>query len=268
MSDTTLADPWQSRRLATLAQAKRHTAFIRKARIFLIGLAILIVLSLMVVATIRSLIHKAGVRSAYGADASVRMINARFTGRTKDGNMFVVSSSEAVRPQSPENTINLVDPIIEEGTGAVAAARKGVYDTGKEHVDLSGGVIVEDGKGFQMRTESAKVFIDARSVIGPGSVWGSGPLGDMRADSFEFEDGGDIIRLRGNVRTLIVTNEERNRRNSEFEASKAASNKTPPQAILRALAEPPKPLPAPLVPNIPGEFDAPDAPTYPPPGKP
>lgn len=267
MSDTTLADPWQSRRLATLAQAKRHTAFIRKARVFLIGLAILIVLSLMVVATIRTLTQKAGVRADYGADASIRMVNARFTGRTKDGKMFVVSSSEAVRPESREDTINLDNPIIEEGTGAVAAAKKGVYDTSKEHVDLSGGVIVEDGRGFQIRTESAKVSVDARSVEGPRPVSGSGPLGDIRADRFEFENGGDIIRLHGNVRTVIATNEERNRRNAEFAASKAANNKTP-QAISRSLANAPKPLPAPLVPNIPGELDSVSASTYPPPQKP
>ena len=62
---------------------------------------------------------------------------------------------------------------------------------------------VRDSEGYEFTTTAARVFVQEGRVQGLQPLSGFGPLGDMRADSYEIVDDGDRVILRGNVDLTI-----------------------------------------------------------------
>ncbi|MEL7540332.1 MAG: LPS export ABC transporter periplasmic protein LptC [Pseudomonadota bacterium] len=132
-------------------------------------------------------------------DEIVTMVNARFTGRNIAGEAYVITAEAAQRRRADPSIINLTNPRLVDDKGTEVSAPVGVYYQNAAYLDLFQNVKVRDAEGYEFTTTAARVFVQEGRVQGLEPLNGNGPLGDVRADSYEIEDEGDRVIFRGNV---------------------------------------------------------------------
>ena len=62
---------------------------------------------------------------------------------------------------------------------------------------------MRDREGYEFTTTAARVHVSEGRVEGIQPLSGTGPLGDVSADTYEILDEGDRVVLRGNVDMVI-----------------------------------------------------------------
>jgi len=194
---------WAPQRQMTLSQARRRSSIVALLRIlFVVGAAVSAGIMIgPIVAS--SLSGSSSGTVSLKADEVVTMVNARFTGRNIAGEAFVITADTARRRRADSSVIDLENPRLVDDSGTVVTAPTGVYNQNEEYLDLYEDVRVSDGQGYAFNTTAARVFVQEGRVIGLEPLNGNGPLGDVRADSYEIVDDGDRVILRGNVDMII-----------------------------------------------------------------
>jgi lipopolysaccharide export system protein LptC len=199
---------WEPRRATTLAAARKRTRFVRLLRMALVGLASVIIFLMAAQILIRSLGGEAQEAVTVGEDA--RMINPRFTGRDEAGMPYVVTADAAIRRRGTEARLTeLESPRLdydliaayEQADGVLA--RTGVFDADARTLDLNSDVQFRTQSGYAFEADHARIYLTDERVVGNSPVEGEGPLGTIRADSYEVLDGGNRVVFRGNVRATI-----------------------------------------------------------------
>ena len=196
---TEMLAQWAPQRQMTLAQARRRSKFVGLLRmIFVAGAAISAGVIIGPIAA-TTLTGPSEQVDQLAGDEVVTMVNARFTGRNIAGEAYVITAAEARRRRADTSVINLTRPRLVDDNGTEVSAPVGVYYQNAEYLDLFQAVKVRDRDGYEFETTAARVFVLDGRVQGLEPLTGSGPLGDVRADSYEIEDEGDRVIFRGNV---------------------------------------------------------------------
>ncbi|MEL7231566.1 MAG: LPS export ABC transporter periplasmic protein LptC, partial [Pseudomonadota bacterium] len=139
----------------------------------------------------------------FEGDQVVTMVNARFTGRNVAGEAFEITADTARRRRTDPSVIDLENPRLVDQLGTVVTAPTGTYHQNDEYLDLFEDVRVIDSEGYAFNTTAARAFVQDGRVQGLEPLQGTGPLGDVRADTYEILDEGDRVVLRGNVDMTI-----------------------------------------------------------------
>lgn len=194
---------WAPQRQMTLVQARRRSALVAVMRIgFVVAAAVSA--GIMIGPIVASSLTSQTDRPVnLDGDQVVTMVNARFTGRNIAGEAFVITADTARRRRADASMIDLKNPRLINDAGTEVTAPSGIYNQNEEYLDLFENVRVTDGEGYSFSTTAARVFVQESRVAGLQPLSGSGPLGDVRSDSYEIVDGGDRVILRGNVDMLI-----------------------------------------------------------------
>lgn len=206
MNSATAADTlsnWAPQRQMTLEQAQRRTRFVGLLRmLFVAGAAISA--GIFVGPVIASAFSTSSTEiERLEGDQVVTMVNARFTGRNVAGEAFEITADTARRRRTDPSIIDLENPRLIDQAGTVVTAPTGTYHQNDEYLDLFENVRVVDEEGYEFRTTAARAFVQDGRVEGLEPLQGSGPLGDVRADTYEILDEGDRVVLRGNVDMTI-----------------------------------------------------------------
>lgn len=207
LADQGPAIQWEPRRLVSLEAARRHSRVVAWLRLTLVAGGLVAGAAL-----IGSLVL-AGLRGPDGrgvgaveADRTVRMINPRFTSRNIAGAVMEVTAQSAARRIGDPDLIDLTAPVLISEDGVRVEAAAGVYSTESEAVELMGAVRFADLSGYSFESDRASMQLSENRVVGRSPVRGAGPLGQLRADSYEILAGGDVLILRGNVRATLQGN--------------------------------------------------------------
>jgi len=200
---TEMLAQWAPQRQMTLAQARRRSSFIGLLRmVFVAGAAISAGVIIGPIAA--TTLNGAGQQiDQLAGDEVVTMVNARFTGRNVVGDAYVITAEEARRRRADSSVINLTNPRLVDDKGTQVSAPVGVFYQNTEYLDLFQDVKVRDAEGYEFTTTAARVFVQDGRIEGLEPLSGNGPLGDVRADSYEIEDEGDRVIFRGNVDLTI-----------------------------------------------------------------
>ncbi len=193
---------WAPRRQLTLAQARRRSERVVYLRYAFVGAAA-ISIGLFLGFVFRSALSTDARPPAVRDDDAVTMINPRFTGRDSAGQVFTITADSAQRRRAENGVVDLVNPIMRDGTGAELKAPTGYYDREKGVLELYEAVNITDSGGYSFISRGARMVLGEQRVEGLSPLEGKGPLGDIRADSYEILDGGNRIVFEGNVRTVI-----------------------------------------------------------------
>jgi lipopolysaccharide export system protein LptC len=186
---------WAPRRQMTLAQARRRSERVRYLRYALVGAAA-VSIGLFLGFVFRSAVT---VRD----EEAVTMVNPRFTGRDSVGQVFTITADAAHRRRGQGGVVDLVNPIMRDGNGAELKAPTGYYDREKGVLELYEAVNITDSAGYSFISRGARLILGEDRVEGLSPLEGKGPLGDIKADSYEILDGGNRIVFEGNVQTVI-----------------------------------------------------------------
>ncbi len=199
---------WAPRRQLTLAQARRRSDIVRLLRMVFVACAA-ISIGLLAGHLVRNAVAGlSGERKAFRSNEIVTMINPRFTGRDTGGRAYVITADSAQRQRANENIVDLVNPKLVDDLGSEVTAPEGVYHRSSGILDLYRDVRVADGAGYRFRTTEARYYIAESRIVGGEPLRGTGPVGDIRSDSYEILDNGDVINFRGNVEMTFVPKEK------------------------------------------------------------
>ena len=194
---------WAPQRQMTLEQARQRSARVALLRIVFVVCAAASAGIMIGPIVAGSLSSDSRGTVNLAADEVITMVKARFTGRNFAGEAFTITADTARRRRADSSVIDLQNPKLVDESGTEVIAPSGVYDQNAEYLDLFEDVRVNDGHGYEFLTTAARVFVQEGRVAGLEPLSGSGPLGQVRSDSYEIEDEGDRVILRGNVDMTI-----------------------------------------------------------------
>lgn len=199
---------WTPKRKLTLAQARRRSGLVKILRMmFTAGAAVSIGVLVGHLAANAISGSAGGVRDYKGSEI-VTMLNPRFTGRDADGNAFVITADSAQRHRTSETRVDLVNPKLIDELGSEVTAPTGLYDQDEQTLDLYTDVRFVDPGGYAFSTSSARLYVLEDRIEGLEPLSGTGPLGDIRSDTYEIREEGEVMSFRGNVEMTFYPSED------------------------------------------------------------
>lgn len=196
------AEAWEPKRQLTLEAARKRSAELTRLRLIFVGLASACFSSFFGFMTLHAALGGFTTRDEVSAAESLTMVNPRFSGRTAGGESFVVTATTAKR-QGPQSDLIDLDKPVYTAEGRKVVATAGVYNQAERTVQLTGEVVFSDDGGNAFTSTSAFVRTSDNTVEGLRAVRGEGPLGSVRADSYEIRDNGARVVFRGHVKGAI-----------------------------------------------------------------
>jgi lipopolysaccharide export system protein LptC len=197
-----MADAWEPKRQLTLEAARKRSRDLSNLRLLFVGLASASFSAFFGFMTLHAALGGFGGRGELSEVEALKMINPRFSGRTESGGLFDVTATTATRRSMTSDLIDLERPVY-TARGRKVTAKTGVYDQAARTVELNGDVVFADEEGNSFSSTTAFVNAQENRVEGRRAIRGEGPLGSVRADSYEIRDGGDRIVFRGRVKGVV-----------------------------------------------------------------
>ena len=204
---------WAVREVDHLFSAfKRYTRFVLYSKLGLVGVAALLVISLIAWPLISK--DKSGLRVSFVDSKSVKqapsspvMENPEYRGVGASGQQYKITGKTATQ-QTP--TMIVIDAVRAEMTKPsgdihVLTADRAEYAQDKKLVDLFGHVVAVDTKGTRFTTSHATMNTEKNLIFGNEEVHGDGPMGKLVASGFEIIDNGNHIIFKGGEKQLRVT---------------------------------------------------------------
>lgn len=144
---------------------------------------------------------------APGQAESLTMLNARFEGLDANDRPYTVTADIATQSESDKDLVALERPkadiTLADGTWLALTAKSGEFRKEDQVLDLTGSVNLFHDKGFELRTESARVRLDEGIAEGTQPVEGQGSIGTIRAEGFRVLDRGARIFFLGRSHLVI-----------------------------------------------------------------
>lgn len=212
-SRTALAsDEAPPRRARSYRAAKRHTAFVRSLKIAIPFGALVAVVGVLFVAFFNPFGRLPGltIGPVSISGTKIAMEGPRLTGfRNKDKRPYEVTAITAFQDIRKPNVIELKDmrarmAVDDSGGIANLTSNTGVFDTGKDHLDLAQNIRVWTEKGEEVLLRSASVDLKGGAVSSHEPVKVTTPTLVLEADSMELTESGKTMVFVGRVRTQLL----------------------------------------------------------------
>jgi lipopolysaccharide export system protein LptC len=139
----------------------------------------------------------------------ITMERPRLTGFQKDSRPYEMTAEEATQDVRRPTIVELVTmrgrmTLDESGTQARLEAKRGVFDTQREQLELKEGVVVTTDSGYRAQLRSAAVDFKAGTVASREPVRIELPGGTIDADTMDITDNGRRIAFEGRVRSVFT----------------------------------------------------------------
>lgn len=188
---------WEPRRALSLHAARRRSNLIWGLRRVFVGLA---GASLASVFVFMALFSPTGLWGPALTTASpLRVVSPRFTGSSETGEAYQLTADFASKQHAAARLMDLAAPVYRSLKGHTIVAPHGVYDETTDTVRMEGGVLFSDSAGNRFSSPGMIVDFSTGTVRGDRGVTGAGPLGVVRADTYEIRNSDRAIVLRGHV---------------------------------------------------------------------
>jgi len=138
---------------------------------------------------------------------SLTMLNARFEGLDEADRRYTVTADIATQSENDKDLITLERPkadiTLADGSWLALTAKSGEYHKETQVLDLTGAVNLFHDKGFELRTESARVLLGEGMAEGAQPVQGQSHVGTIQAQGFRVLDRGARIFFLGRSKLVI-----------------------------------------------------------------
>lgn len=95
------------------------------------------------------------------------------------------------------------DIMLDDGTWWALSASEGLFQRDANVLDLTGAVSLFHDSGYEFGTETVRIFLDRRDVVGDQTIRGHGPFGEIQAEGFRIIDGGGRMLFTGKSKLTI-----------------------------------------------------------------
>jgi lipopolysaccharide export system protein LptC len=200
-------DLWEPRLATSLKEARARTALVHIIRL-LFTIGAMLSAGVLIGYLVNHSLNGSPTTKPPGV-ISATVVGPRFTGRDAHGKSYVLTAETARRRRENVALVDLVNPRLEDAASSTVQARAGVWDDNLKILDLVGDVVMADAAGYTFTADRTRMFVEENRVEGQTPLYGVGPIGEARADSYEVVDDGNHIVLKGNVWTKFVRKRKR-----------------------------------------------------------
>lgn len=110
----------------------------------------------------------------------------------------VAAGHEVIDLDAPRADITLTD-----GAWLFIESRDGVYDRGRNWLDMAGDVTVYHDNGMRFRSDTAAVDLVAGSARGDRPTQAQGPFGTIESEGFELTERGAVMVFTGRAHAVL-----------------------------------------------------------------
>jgi lipopolysaccharide export system protein LptC len=196
-------------RVRAYAQARRHSAWVRRFKIAIPAGAVLASV-LVIAASVFNPLARMGLTlgPVSISGTKVAMQTPRLTGFKKDSRPYEVTAKAAYQDIRKPNVIELKEMkarlvMDEAGSAAHLVSATGVFDTQKEWLELADDIRITTDKGEEALLKSASVDFKSGSVVSREPVKITMATGVVEAQGMQIADSGKKITFTGRVHATI-----------------------------------------------------------------
>jgi len=195
---------WTARARSTAFDAVRYTRFVKHMKRLLSFSAFAVIFAVLAFFVVQRAPRELALsfEKMGTIENDLAMTNPRLSGADAKGNPFVITAKEAVQDaDNPKRyTLKTIEADMTTAQGWVnARAGEGVVDMNAQTMDLTGGIDLFTDTGYELHTSTAAVDLRGNVVRGREPVNGQGPMGTMRADTFQYDRNAGLLTLAGRV---------------------------------------------------------------------
>ena len=143
---------------------------------------------------------------------NLSMLNARFDGLDDKNQPFSVTADEAIQTPDRANIIDLAFPkadiSLKDGAWLAMEAEKGTFDRDAKTLELNGGVTLFHDKGYELKTETVRIDLEASTAESFNIVTGQGPFGSIKSQGVRVLERGDQVYFMGKSKMVLYPGAE------------------------------------------------------------
>ena len=206
------AGPAPEGRQRTFAAARRHSGFVRALKVVIPLGSLLAVGAVALVSLYNPFGRIPGLTLGpiSFSGSKIAMESPRLTGFRKDNKPYEVTAVTAFQDIRKPNVIELKDmkaklAVDESGSMARLVSNAGIFDTGKEHLDLKDDIRIWTDKGEEVLLKSASIDFKTGTAASREPVLIRTPTLHLEAEGMEMSDSGKTMVFTGRVRTRLTS---------------------------------------------------------------
>ncbi len=193
------------------SMARRHS-FVQAVKYLLPGAALLLIALILFWQDIEGKDGRLSFRRSAGvAPAALQVTSPLYQGRDDLNRPYTVTATLAQqadgRLDPGQEVINLTAPradiTLNDGGWILLESRDGVYDRGRNMLDLAGDVTVYHDNGTLFRSETAHVDLTAGTAQGDRPTAAQGPFGIINSEGFEIQERGAVVVFTGRAHAVL-----------------------------------------------------------------
>lgn len=193
---------------ARIRELRRYTEFVSLSKRILGALALLLVGYIVYSALRQSDDRVRLVFSAMptGDPLTPRMLKPHYEGVDSQNQPYHITAAEAVQTADEQHialTMLHADMTLRDTSWVTLTSRRGLFDSKQKMLQLTQDVQMFYEGGYEFRTDSALLDLANSRASGDRPIDGQGPLGLLRADSFEVTEKGKRLYFIGAVKMTI-----------------------------------------------------------------
>ena len=193
-----------------LSVRNRYSMFVGWMKVLLPALAVALVLMVVIWPQLRLYEGSFRIRvSDISLDQAnnLTMLNARYEGIDSDNQPYFLTADQAIQSSEDKDLIDLEMPkgdiTLQDGAWLVLDAQDGLYDRDSQLLDLRGNVTLFHDKGFELRTESARMDLAGGIAEGNETTEGQGPSGSSLSEGFRVLERGNVLIFTGKSQVVL-----------------------------------------------------------------
>ena len=136
------------------------------------------------------------------------MVNPHYYGTDNQNVPFSVTANYATQVDPQNNVMSLDTPVADftrkDGTGVILNADSGLFRQKDEILDLLGHVDLYQDNGFEMHTNSARLFVKSGDASGDEPTQAQGPSGTINGEGFRMQDRGRRVTFTGKCKAVLT----------------------------------------------------------------
>ncbi|HVI52756.1 MAG TPA: LPS export ABC transporter periplasmic protein LptC [Candidatus Sulfotelmatobacter sp.] len=137
------------------------------------------------------------------------MQNPHYYGTDNRNMPFSVTANYASQVDLQNNVMSLDSPVADftrkDGSGIILSADSGLFRQKDEILDLLGHVDLYQDNGFEMHTNSARLFVKQGEGSGDDPTHAQSPHGTIDGEGFRLKDRGRTIIFTGKCKAVLIT---------------------------------------------------------------
>jgi lipopolysaccharide export system protein LptC len=194
-------DLWEPRRATSLKDARARTALVHILRL-LFTIGAVLSAGILMGTLVQSMFRDEPVPGPPVTSAT--MLNPRFDGLDASDRPYSLTAETARQRRENRKIVDLVNPRLEDWSSTQVRAREGVFNDGEDVLDLVGEVVMTDAAGYTFTADRTRFYLKENRVEGQTPLTGYGPMGEVRADTYQVLEDGNLLDLTGNVWTRFI----------------------------------------------------------------